>query len=196
MTDSKFPTLAEWKAPWEDKGEEIDADKVKAFVYAEKKRAHDLEAELKVSKAEVKAKSKTIAGLEDEKAKREQENESAADKAKREAEEKAKADAESAAAISAATRENALLKVRLETGLNENQAKRLIGDDFEALLADAESYIKENGLGEEEEEEVNPLVREPKAKKIQPGDPDPKKPRELTGEEIAAEFMAGRTSLF
>src|SRR5699024_11608581 len=42
--------------------------------------------------------------------------------------------------------ENDRLKIQLQTGLNDRQVARLVGDTLEEKLADAEAYAEETGI--------------------------------------------------
>lgn len=193
-----FPTLEEWKTPWEEKGEGVDPDKVKAFVYAEKKRAHEAAEDLKAAKAEKKALETQVAELEDAVAKHERANESAEEKAKREAREREDSDAKRDKEVADLRRELAQTKVQAETGLSEAQIGRLKGDTVEELLADAKAFMEEAGLEVVEEKDAagNVLKRVPATKGLNPGDPSPNEPKELTPDEIVAEIQKRRQSTF
>lgn len=193
-----FPTLEEWKTPWEEKGEGVDPDKVKAFVYAEKKRAHDAAEDLKAVKAEKKDLETKVTELESTIAKHERANESADEKAKREALEREESEAKTAEEVAKLRRELAQTKVQAETGLTEAQISRLKGETIEELLADAKVFMEEAGLEVVEETDAagNVLKRVPATKGINLGDPNPNEPKELTADEIAAEIQKRRRSAF
>lgn len=151
-----FPKFEDWQAPWEKSDETFDEDLAR-------KRIYDLEKDKSVKTDKVTEAAETIKTLKAENA----ELTKASETAKREGEtetqrlERELADSKAKLEESAkSTRENDLLKVRLETGLSEKQVSRLVGDDFDALLADAKEYAEENGvklLGDEsdDEEEVD-----------------------------------------
>lgn len=193
-----FPELKDWKAPWEAKGEEIDAEKAKAFAYAEKKRAHDLEeANKKLTKerdealqeaSHAKAEAKKATETAEETAARE-----AAEREEREAAQRKK-DAEARAKLE---RENLVLKVQRETGLDEDVIERLKGETVEELVADAKAFAEKVGFelpaskasdDAAENEDPNPALRQPRKPGLNPGDPDPDKGGAKTPEQIAEQI--------
>lgn len=95
------------KVPWEQDGEEFDAEKAKSYLTSllnDKQKLQDRNKELQ---------SKSKSGSS-------------------EAEELRK--------------ENLKLQVQMQTGLNDNQIKRLVGDSLDELMADAEAFAEETGI--------------------------------------------------
>lgn len=103
--------------------------------------------------------------------------------------------------------ENDRLKIQLQTGLNDKQVARLVGDTLEEKLADAEAYAEETGIelrsffepeaegtppeeagaeGEEEEEKPTPGMNYRAPAQKQQGVPEP----DLA--EMAQELVASR----
>lgn len=135
-----FPDFENWNAPWEGEGKEFDAELAKKFAYNLKRSENEakeklgsVDTELEEYKAAIEKYKKV-----EEDAKRENESEiESANRARDEAQQKLKEFEGSTA------RENLILKVRLEKGLTESQAKRISGDTFEELSADADEYLKD-----------------------------------------------------
>lgn len=95
------------KIPWEQDGEEFDADKAKSYLtnlLSDKKKLQD-----RLTKLTSDSKDKGSRAGELEK-------------------------------------ENLRLKVQLNTGLSDRQVARLVGSDFDELMADAEAYAEETGI--------------------------------------------------
>ncbi len=147
-----FPKFEDWQAPWEKAGDDFDEELAKKRVYDLEKDKHTRGEKLSERDTKIKELETENAELVKTAATSKRDGETEVQRLERELEEsnakvtKAAADA----------RTNDLLKVRLETGLSEKQVSRLTGDDFDALLKDAEEYAEENGIalkGQESEGE-------------------------------------------
>jgi membrane protein involved in colicin uptake len=136
----KLGTLEDYEAPWEKKGEEFDPEKAKGLFYS---RLH-MEAEAKDKVDEVtKAKDDEIAALKAQIDDKAREGESDAEKATRERDraiKKAQDEAKAEAGI-----EVTKLRVALRKGLNETQAKRLVGTTEEEIEKDADDLLESFG---------------------------------------------------
>lgn len=95
--------------------------------------------------------------------------------------------AEKGTAASNMALENARLKVQLATGLTERQVARLVGSDFDELLADAEAFKAEAGITPKDDKKDEPPARRtPAGNKLKGGlnpsddeDPDGDDPAKL-----------------
>lgn len=169
-----FPKYEDFKAPWEEADEEVDAEKAKKLVYNARKAEHDATEKAKARAAEVEERDAALEAYKEAEKAAKRENETDLEKIKRENAELEK-QLEDAKKDKGPARETLLLEVALEKGLTKVQAKRLVGDTLEELLADADEYLKDvKPAGDEEEsgeqeDEVN-LNRQPKVKRT-PGDP-------------------------
>lgn len=152
-----FTKYEDWTPPWGDDFDSVDPEKLHRLVYNLQAAEHDAKQAKEIHKAELSDRDEAIAKYRDAEEQREREGETEADKLRRE-NEKLKADKDAATAATA--RENDLLKVRLETGLTEKQVKRLVGNDFDELLADAKELAAElkpaNEPDPDDEEEDEP----------------------------------------
>lgn len=146
-----LPKYEDWKAPWEEKGEELEPEAAKKLIYnlhkdkesaATKLAEKDGKiAELTTENGELKSKVDTFETKDlDEAAKLKRENE----QLKKQLEEKP--------AGPEFDPEKARLEIALEKGLTVAQAKRLIGSTKEELETDADAYIEEHGLGKKADE--------------------------------------------
>lgn len=106
------------KVPWEQDGQEFDADKAKKYLTALLEDKTKLQERLSKLTTSSKDKGSKAAELE---------------------------------------KENLRLKVQLNTGLSDRQVARLVGDDFDALMQDAEAYASETGL------ELRSFINDPEA---------------------------------
>ena len=137
----KLPEFDDWKWPW-DKGE-VDEEKAARLVYnarkaeetaaeklsEQKTRVSELEGELgdarSAQSGDQAATEKTISELR----KKVGELEGADPTARPED-----------------TRQIAQLQVALELGLTARDAKRLVGDDYDEILADGKDFAKDHGI--------------------------------------------------
>jgi hypothetical protein len=169
---TKLPEYAEFKAPWEKAGEEIDAEKAKKFLYSLLQQNQTLEGKVST----VTGERDELQNKVDEAAR---EGESETQRLQRElqtANDKlAKASVESVETIK--------LRVALEKGLTPFQAKRLVGTTEDEISADADeikaSWGGSGNAGEKDDDEDNskPPSRQPR-RLNNAGDPDP------TGDDI------------
>lgn len=152
-----FPNFEDWKAPWEADGQELDEAAVKRLVYNLKKSEADQKAVVAAKDAEIAERDDALKVYRDAEEAAKRDAESDAEKAARERAERDKADAERAA-------ENELLRLRLETGLSEDDAKRVVGSTYEEKLADAKALSERlKPLETDEQREA----REAKAKEAE-----------------------------
>lgn len=142
-----LPAFEDWKAPWENSEEDFDADRAKRFIYDlmnEKVRHQNLRDRQKATIAELREEIDAGEGLS---SKKERGEDTSKDRASSDA---AGQDRDS----SDLAHENDLLKVRLETGLSEKAARRLVGDTYDELLADAKDYMQEHGIATSDDGEA------------------------------------------
>lgn len=135
----KLPEFKDWKAPWEKTGTEFNADVAKKFIYDLHK---DVEGKTEENSA-LKTQNTELQGKVDE---AQRANETEAQKADREKKELEAKLSEADGKDLEITR----LKLALEHGLTESQAKRLVGKTSEELTADAEALIEDLGLKKDE----------------------------------------------
>ena len=175
MTIKKPKALADYKTPWEEKGEEFDPEKGKSLFHfyhqaawdategqkAADQRATDLQAQLDAKVREG----------ESEQEKRDRELKESRDRE---------------ATQSAAALDGIKYKVALEEGLTATQAVRLVGTDEKSIREDAQKLREDLGLkapgerddeNEEEQEEDEPTPRTTPQRRLQNGgDPNPGEP--------------------
>lgn len=175
-----LPKYEDWTAPWEGEGKELDPDVVKRLVYNLKLSEETLTAKVSERDTALDVYKEAEKAAEAEKLTETQRLE------KENAELKAQNEKDAQELV----RTNALLKVRLEKGLSEAEANRLVGNTEAELLADADEFLKLIPRGETEEIEEdadNPVRRQPRVVRT-PGDPDPTagKPSDVDA------YLAGR----
>lgn len=170
-----MPKYEEWQAPWERASEPLDPERAKRFFYDffvekdnHKKRRDSLieerdealkeNADLSATLERYKGKASAETGVTEPSGSTKQQDDS---------------ESEGSVDTSALARENALLKVRLETGLTERQAARLVGDDYDALAADAKAYMEEHGIARSEDSEDDGDKDGDKDTETQPSEPKP-----------------------
>lgn len=135
-----FPTFEHWKAPWEDKDEEFDADVAKKLIYNMSKRASERDAARETEKTEAAAK---ISELEAKVQEFEDKDLSEVERLRKENERlKTPKTPDDKGNDSLA---QARLEIALEKGLTLAQSKRLAGSTREELEADAVAYKAELG---------------------------------------------------
>lgn len=160
---TKLPEYAEYKAPWEKDGREIDPEKAKKFVYSLLQQNQTLESKV----VTVTGERDTLQSKVDEAAR---EGESETQRLQRELEE-TKTKLADAGKDSV---ETIKLRVALEKGLTAVQAKRLVGTTEEELKADADEILESwGGAGKADDEDGDkPPSRQPR-RLANAGDPDP-----------------------
>lgn len=160
-----FPNFADWKAPWEEEGKELDPEVVKKLVYSLRRSESESKDKIDSSSEKLSEYEKAIETYRKAEEEAKRKNESDAERASRE---RAESDAALKKSSEAVARENLLLKVRLEKNLTETQVKRLSGTTIEELLADADEYLKDITPAVEDDDsdeyESNLLKRKPKLK--------------------------------
>lgn len=167
---AKLPEkIEDWNAPWETaSGEtEIDKARLKRYLFGVLGDKEKLQERL----TETTTERDTLKAAADAKAREGETETQRLEREKKELETKL-ADAQKGGD---AAQELVRLRVALQKGLNENQAKRLIGTTEAELLADADELKKSFGsAGNAEEGELGPdgLRRVP-AGTHNPGDPNP-----------------------
>jgi len=165
-TGKTFPTIEEWKAPWEKNGTEFDAETAKKLIYNMERNAHTAAEEhrtkveglqTQLTEAETKATEATnkVHELEDAQIK------DAAERANKQLERKIEQLTELVTKGAQTQRESgtgekpdletAKLRAALKHGLSEDDAKRLVGATEDEILADAEAYAKRLGGGDRDE---------------------------------------------
>lgn len=159
-----FPKYEDFKAPWEEAGEEVDAEKAKKLVYNARKAEHEATEKVKergekLSEAEEALK---VYKKAEEEAKRA--NETETDKIKRERDEALEALEKAKTAKPEKTRNELVLEIALEHKLTKTQAARLVGDTEEDLQKDAKALKEELGIVDDEssEEEADGVTRQPR----------------------------------
>jgi hypothetical protein len=146
-----LPKYEDWKAPWEEKGEELEPEAAKKLIYNLHKDKENLSnkvaekdtkiGELTTSNEELQGKVDTFETKDlDEAAKLKRENE----QLKKKLEEKP--------AGPEFDIEKERLRIAVAKKLTESQVKRLVGNTREELEADADAYIQEHGLDKASEE--------------------------------------------
>lgn len=134
-----FPTFESWKAPWEDKDEEFDADVAKKLIYNMSKRASERDAARETEKTEAATK---ISELEAKVQEFEDKDLTEVERLRKENERlKTPKGPEKKGDDLAQAR----LEIALEKGLTLAQSKRLAGSTREELEADAAAYKAELG---------------------------------------------------
>lgn len=168
-----FPAFADWKSPWEEDESEIDPEKVKKLVYNLKKSEDESKDKLKAKDDKIAENETALAAYKKAEADAKKANESETQTLQREL-------AEAKEALEKGPKESRnelILRVALEKGLTEAQAKRLAGNTLEELQKDADDYLKDIKKPDEGEEEVieeggDGLHQQPKVTKVKtPGDP-------------------------
>lgn len=162
---AKLVKFEEYRAPWEtEAGEDAEIDKAKL-----KKYIHGLLSDKERLQGQVTTLTEERDGLQGKVDEAARKDESDSERQAREAEER-KARDEKAKGLES---ENLRLKVALQKGLSETQAKRLIGTTEEELAADADELVKSfGGQGKGGEEEEGVPSRTPKPL-VNPTDPAP-----------------------
>lgn len=161
-----FPKFEDWKAPWEESGEEFDAAKAKKRIYDLSKDKHSQGERIQSLRTEVSDLKDERDDLTDER------DALAASKGTKESTSTEGDDDKVAKAVAAALAaagikpkstkeqrkeaeqadeggfdiEKARLEIALEKGLTKAQAARLVGTNAEELAADADAYMEEHGL--------------------------------------------------
>ncbi len=168
---TKLPEYAEFKAPWEKAGTDIDAEQAKKFIYSLLQQNQTLEGKVSTVTGERDALQTKV-----DEAAREGENET--QKLQRELQE-----AKDALVKAGETSvETIKLRVALAKGLTPVQAKRLVGTTEEELTADADEILESwGGSGaaneDDDDDKSTPPSRQPR-RLANAGDPDP------TGDDI------------
>lgn len=174
----ELPAFEDWTPPWGEDDEALNVGKVKKLIYnlhvdKQKLGKDKVTLQEKVTETE-KERDKHKAAL-DEIARK---DESEADRLKRELKEAQ----EKAAAKPAADSDEVLrLRVALAKGLTLKQAQRLSGKTEDELNEDADEYLKElKGSSKKDEDddddgETPTVRRNPRARGVNPTDPDPDK---------------------
>lgn len=165
MAGNEFPKFEDWKAPWETKGTDFDAEQAKKAIYKLTRQAHiDAEkhqTELTTVRGELETEKTAKADLqkkvnEAEDAKITDAQERANAQLKRELAELKELITGGAAPEKEKAGENfdadkARLEVALELGLTKAQAARLQGATLEELRTDGQAYAADLGI------EVDPM---------------------------------------
>ena len=165
---TKLPEYAEFKAPWEKDGREIDPEKAKKFVYSLLQQNQTLEGKVSA----VTGERDDLQAKVDEAARQ---GESETQRLQRELQETK----DKLAKAGETDVEKLKLEVALEKGLTATQAKRLVGTTKDELTADADDLVASfGGSGKEGDEDGDkPPSRQPR-RLTNAGDPDP------TGDDI------------
>jgi hypothetical protein len=172
-TPTAFKAYEDFKAPWEEAGEEVDAEKAKKLVYNARKAEHDAVEKAKVRAEEVKERDEALKVYKKAEEDAARVNETETDKIKRERDEALRALEEAKNAKPEKSRDTLVLEVALEHGLTKTQAARLVGETEEELAADAKQLKTELGIvddGEPSDEEADGVTRQPRVVRT-PGDP-------------------------
>ncbi len=146
---TKLPEYQDWKSPWEKKGEDVDAEKAKKFAYSLLKQNEGLTEQVATATREKDDLQKTVDEVS-------QKDETEKDRLARE---KKKLEDDLAKA-NVTVNETLKLRVAIRKGLNETQAKRLVGSTEEELESDADALVQSfGGSGEgadDESKDSNP----------------------------------------
>lgn len=183
-----LPKFEDWQAPWEKHDEEFDPEKGKKFLYSLLEREDKALADV----AKLTAERDEVAGQRDALQKqiedKSREGESETERLQRE-----KADLEKQLAEKPKGDPVEVLKLRvaLDKGLTLVQAKRLVGETEEELMADADELLASfGGTGNKPEDENEPedrnTVRRLPRRQSNPLDPDDGKGRFDIDQAIAA----------
>jgi len=175
----QLPPFEEWTPPWKE--DEFDAEKAARLIYNHLGEINTL----KTANADLRTENQTQKAQVEEKAR---EGESEIETLRRENEQAKKKLTEAQAAVG----EKLRLEVALEKGLTVKQARRLVGESKEDLLADADELLESFGgaKGNEPEgqsqEEEEPLPIGGPRSAVNPGSPNPFNGRVSTFEEDLA----------
>lgn len=151
---AKLLEYQDWKSPWEKKGEDVDAEKAKKFAYSLLKQNEGLTEQVATATREKDDLQKTVDEVS-------QKDETEKDRLARE---KTKLEGDLAKA-NATANETMKLRVALRKGLNETQAKRLVGSTEEELESDADALVQSfggSGEGAEDESKDSSPRRQPR----------------------------------
>jgi polyhydroxyalkanoate synthesis regulator phasin len=137
----KLPEFDDWKWPW-DKGE-VDEEKAARLVYNARKAEETATEKLSAEKTKV---SSLESELDD--AKSAQSGGDAATQQTIKDLRKKVSDLEGAEATARPedVKQIAQLRAAVQLGLSERDSKRLVGDDFDEILADAKEFAREHGI--------------------------------------------------
>lgn len=131
---TKLPEYQDWKSPWEKKSEDIDAEKAKKFAYSLLKQNEGLTEQVATATREKDDLQTTVDEVS-------QKDETEKDRLARE---KKKLEDDLVKA-NLTVNETLKLRVALRKGLNETQAKRLVGSTEEELESDADALVQSFG---------------------------------------------------
>lgn len=134
-----FPSFESWKAPWEDKGEDFDADVAKKLIYNMSKRAAEKQASRETEK---QADAEKISELETKVQEFEDKDLSEVERLRKE-NERLKTPKNTTSSKGEGDLTQARLEIALEQGLTLAQSKRLAGSTREELEEDAKAYKAE-----------------------------------------------------
>lgn len=169
-----LPKREDWKAPWEKKGEEIDAVKAADFLYSLLQREETALAKADTAETAKQAAEQTSAALQTK-----LDEQTAAGGPQIEALQRqvteltTQLDEAKTASATEAEKSKLRYEVGLELGLTPRQLAKLDGDTKEALLEDAQETFGVSGKeGEEKEKPPAPATR-PRSTLKNPGDPAP-----------------------
>lgn len=140
----KLPKFEDWKAPWEVKGEELDPDKVKRYLY-------NLERDKETLTTEKAQATQKVTELQSKVDEHESKDLTEVQRLQREIEQLKQNPPKDEGTVL----ENARLRLALEHGLTVDQAKRLQGSTPEELEADVDALKAIIGqTGKEKEREA------------------------------------------
>lgn len=200
-----FPKFEDWKSPWDKSGETFDAERARKYVYDVQLERHNTNETLAAAKADMTTLTAEKSALETKVAALEKDGGDVAALKSQIADLQTKLDT-----AAEQTRQSMLAAVKEEFGLTDKQAKKLEGDDLEALRTDAretfgdpvveETPPEGEGEGEGEKKETDgeekataPAKRTP-APVTAPrrvrngGDPAQDAPKRATAEEVLAKI--------
>lgn len=159
---AKLPEYAEYKAPWEKEGRELDPELAKKFAYSLLQQNQTLNEKV----AAVTGERDGFKAKVDEAARQGESETEALKREKKELEDKL-------ASVPDTSAEVLKLTVALEQGLTPHQAKRLVGTTKDELEADAKELVESfGGSGKGEDNGDKPPSRTPR-RLNNAGDPDP-----------------------
>jgi len=129
---SKLAPFDTWKAPWEEKGEDFNADTAKKYIHGLLSDRESRDGTISSLKAENKTLTTDLAAAKDSSLTAEQRAEKAASDAQ-----------ERDAKFAKLERENARLRIGQEKGLNAKQMRYLNGETEEELTAAADQILED-----------------------------------------------------
>lgn len=155
-----LPKFEDWSAPWEvdaagvaipEEDQKVDPKRIRKHLYnvlSDKEKLQETVKTEQAAKAELEKKVTEAA----------REGESESDKLRRQVEELSKKVAEG----DAKSVETLKLEVALEKGLTRTQAKRLVGSNYDELVADADDLVASFGGSGEKPDGSTVVKRTPK----------------------------------